>query len=63
MAEIHVHAAAQDPKLVELLAEWLAYWSANDHMPNKMPNALHVRTIVALVAAGVNVDDLVGGPP
>ena len=37
---------------LDLLTEWLTYWAEQDHMPAKMPDALHVRTAVALGAAG-----------
>lgn len=35
-----------------LLSEWLAWWEADDRAPVKMPDALHVRTTVALIMAG-----------
>jgi hypothetical protein len=41
---------ADDP--LDLLDEWLRYWWHDDHMPNKMPDALHVRTAVVLTVAG-----------
>lgn len=46
---------------LDLLWEWMAYWDAEDHMPAKMPNALHVRSAVALVNSGRTV--LIGGEP
>jgi len=34
--------------LEELLREWLNWWLMTDDLPVKLPNALHVRTAVAL---------------
>lgn len=51
MAEITV-TAEQDHELLELLTEWMTYWHEQDHMPAKMPAALHVRTAVALTTRG-----------
>ena len=44
--------AATPEELIDLLAEWFEYWDQQDHMPTKMPNALHTRTAVALVTSG-----------
>lgn len=57
MAEIHVHNSI-DPALLDMLEEWLRFWSEADSMPSKMPNALHVRTAVALSAAGRDVQSV-----
>lgn len=38
-----------------LLHEWLSYWAEQDHMPAKLPNALHVRTAVHLTMNGHDV--------
>lgn len=38
-----------------LLQEWMKWWYETDEAPNKMPNALHVRTAVALATAGMEV--------
>lgn len=51
MAEIVVTAEA-DNEIIDLLAEWFAYWEDDDNMPGKMPAALHVRTAIALLNRG-----------
>lgn len=33
---------------VVLLKEWYEYWRSEDHMPAKLPNALHMRTALFL---------------
>lgn len=32
-----------------LLLEWLAWWATDDSAPAKMPEALHIRTVLALL--------------
>lgn len=36
----------------DLLAEWYRQWRDRDDMPPKMDDSLHVRTMIALLAAG-----------
>lgn len=43
VTNVHVDSTA-----VGLLQEWFAWWEANDEVPVKMPDALHVRTAMAL---------------
>lgn len=40
---VHVDSTA-----IGLLQEWHTWWEANDQAPAKMPEALHVRTALAL---------------
>lgn len=47
---------------LDLLDEWYQYWAQQDHMPSKMPNALHVRTGIALTMSGRDVR-LPNNPP
>ena len=49
-------ASADDP--IQLLTEWFEWWSGNDDAPAKLPDALQVRTAIALTGAGVDVTDL-----
>lgn len=42
---------ATDP--MALLAEWYQWWDTSAFAPAKMPNALHVRTAMALLLAGL----------
>jgi hypothetical protein len=41
-------ATAKVVELRDLLQEWLEWWEVADQAPAKMPNALHIRTAVAL---------------
>lgn len=42
-----------------LLAEWFQWWADTDEAPAKMPDALHVRTGMALLTRGVDVRAIV----
>lgn len=46
---------------LDLLWEWMKYWDEQDHMPAKMPDALHVRSAVCLVSSGRTVQ--IAGEP
>ncbi len=37
---------------LDLVDEWLTLWADDDNQPGKLPNALQVRSAVALAAAG-----------
>jgi len=53
MAEDNPFAALQqhaDP--LDLLTEWYTQWQDRDDMPNKMGDALHVRTMIVLLGHG-----------
>jgi hypothetical protein len=43
--------------LRELLTEWLRWWANDEDAPVKMPNALHVRTALALGWTEATVQD------
>lgn len=62
MAEVHVHTTS-DPKLLGLLHEWFKYWSEQDHMPAKLPDALHIRTAITLTGAGYDMTELLERRP
>lgn len=60
MAEVNVHTS-NDPKTLGLLHEWFVYWAVNPELSEKLPNALHVRTALALEEAGYDVRKILGG--
>jgi hypothetical protein len=53
----------QDNRRLQLLAQWLKWWSENDEAPGKLPNALHVDTAVELISAYTSAWKLEGEEP
>jgi len=56
LQEVHVNKNDFDHgPIVKLLNEWYVWWLATDSAPAKMPQALHIRTALALQALGFEV--------